>query len=44
MSAPSLVLFALDQHLSARDFERLRVDLLGRDGYCRIAPIGGTPP
>lgn len=42
MSAPSLVLFALDQHLSARDFERLCVDLLGRDGYWRIAPIGGT--
>lgn len=42
MSAPSLVLYALDHHLSPRDFERLCVDLLGRDGYWRIEPIGGT--
>lgn len=42
MSAPSLTLWTLDHHLSASDFERLCVDLLIRDGYWRILPIGGT--
>ena len=42
MTAPSKVLWALDNEISPRDFERLCVDLLGREGYSRIAPIGGT--
>jgi len=42
MSAPSQVLWALDQHISPRDFERLCVDLLSREGYWSIVPVGGT--
>lgn len=42
MSTPSQVLWALDQHISPRDFERLCVDLLSREGYWSIVPVGGT--
>lgn len=42
MSTPSQVLWALDQHISPRDFERLCVDLLSREGFWSIVPIGGT--
>lgn len=41
MSAPSQVLWAIDQHISPRDFERLCVDLLSREGYWSIVPVGG---
>ncbi len=41
MNGPSLVLWTLDNGYSPRDFERLCVDLLGREGYWKIAPIGG---
>lgn len=42
MSHPSQVLWALDEHISPRDFERLCVDLLSREGYWGIVPVGGT--
>lgn len=42
MSNPSQVLWALDEHISPRDFERLCVDLLSREGYWSIVPVGGT--
>lgn len=41
MSVPSQVLWALDQHISPRDFERLCVDLLSREEYWSIVPVGG---
>lgn len=36
------VLWALDNEIQPRDFERLCVDLLGREGYRHIEPNGGT--
>ncbi len=36
------VLWALDNEIQPRSFERLCVDLLGREGYHRIVPIGGS--
>lgn len=36
------VLWMLDNETSPQDFERLSVDLLGREGYHHIVPIGGT--
>jgi tetratricopeptide (TPR) repeat protein len=36
------VLWALDNEIDARGFERLCVDLLAREGYHHIVPIGGT--
>ena len=36
------VLWMLDHETSPSDFERLSVDLLGREGYHHIVPIGGT--
>src|SRR5205814_8517783 len=35
------VLWALDNEIQPRSFERLCVDLLGREGYYHIVPIGG---
>jgi tetratricopeptide (TPR) repeat protein len=35
------VLWALDNEIQPRDFERLSVDLLGREGYRHIEPGGG---
>ena len=32
MNTPGLVLWALDHQIAPRDFERLCVDLLGREG------------
>lgn len=42
MSSLPKVLWAIDQHISPRDFERLCVDLLSREGYWSIVPVGGT--
>jgi hypothetical protein len=36
------VLWALDNQIQPRDFERLCVDLLSREGYRHIEPSGGT--
>jgi tetratricopeptide (TPR) repeat protein len=36
------VLWALDNDIQPRDFERLSIDLLGREGYHHIVPIGGN--
>lgn len=36
------VLWALDKEIQPRSFERLCVDLLGREGYHHIVPIGGS--
>ena len=36
------LLWALDKEISPRDFERLCVDLLGREGYRHIIPVGGA--
>lgn len=36
------VLWALDNEIQPRSFERLCVDLLGREGYHHIVPIGGS--
>ena len=36
------LLWALDNEIEAHDFERLCVDLLGREGFHHIVPIGGT--
>jgi tetratricopeptide (TPR) repeat protein len=36
------VLWTLDNVISPAQFERLCVDLLGREGYSHIVPIGGT--
>lgn len=36
------LLWALDNSISPSEFERLCVDLLGREGYRHIKPIGGT--
>lgn len=36
------ILWALDNSISPSDFERLCVDLLGREGYRQIVPVGGT--
>ena len=36
------ILWALDNVISPTEFERLCVDLLGREGYRHIVPIGGT--
>ena len=38
----SKILWALDNEIPSKDFERLCVDLLFRDGFSRIVPIGGT--
>jgi tetratricopeptide (TPR) repeat protein len=36
------ILWALDREIQPRDFERLCVDLLAREGYIHIEPVGGT--
>lgn len=36
------VLWALDNEIQPRDFERLCIDLLVREGYCHIVPVGGN--
>jgi len=36
------VLWSLDNEIQPRDFERLCVDLLGREGFHHIVPVGGT--
>jgi tetratricopeptide (TPR) repeat protein len=36
------LLWALDNDIQPRDFERMCVDLLAREGYRHINPIGGT--
>lgn len=36
------ILWALDHSISPHEFERLCVDLLGREGYRQIVPVGGT--
>lgn len=36
------VLWALDKEIESRSFERLCVDLLAREGYYHIIPIGGS--
>jgi len=36
------VLWTLDREIAPQDFERLCVDLLCRDGYWKIVPVGGT--
>lgn len=35
------ILWALDNSISPDEFERLCIDLLGRDGYRHIVPVGG---
>jgi tetratricopeptide (TPR) repeat protein len=42
MAELNQVLWTLDNELQPRDFERLCVDLLGREGYRHIEPNGGT--
>jgi len=42
MAEPNQVLWTLDNEIQPRDFERLCVDLLGREGYRHIEPNGGT--
>jgi len=36
------ILWALDNEIQPGSFERLCVDLLAREGYHHIIPIGGT--
>lgn len=36
------ILWSIDNSISPGDFERLCIDLLGREGYHQIVPIGGT--
>lgn len=36
------VLWTLDQEIAPQEFERLCTDLLCRDGYWKIVPVGGT--
>jgi tetratricopeptide (TPR) repeat protein len=42
MDETKQILWALDSEIQPRDFERLCVDLLGREGYQHIEPSGGT--
>jgi tetratricopeptide (TPR) repeat protein len=42
MSTPPDVLWVLDNETDGKTFERLCVDLLSRDGYTRIVPVGDT--
>ena len=42
MSAFNQVLWTLDNTIEPRQFEFLCVDLLGREGYKNIVPVGGT--
>jgi len=41
MSHFNQVLWALDKELEPREFERLSLDLLGREGYFQMIPLGG---
>lgn len=36
------VLWTLDREIAPQDFERLCVDLLCRDGYWKIVPVGAV--
>jgi tetratricopeptide (TPR) repeat protein len=42
MAELNQVLWTLDNEIQPRDFERLCVDMLGREGYRHIEPNGGT--
>src|SRR5258706_2741971 len=43
MSTPPTVLWVLDSNeIDGKTFERLCIDLLGRDGYAKIIPVGDT--
>lgn len=42
MREPDQLLWALDNAISPTAFERLCVDLLGREGYRHIVPVGGA--
>lgn len=41
MRTSNQVLWALDNEIDDKSFERLCVDLLGREGYGKIVPVGG---